>query len=210
MTIHDISVPISPSMPVWPGNPPVSLEQTSSMDRGDHDNVSKLDLGVHTGTHVVAPHHFLNDHRTIESLSLDVLIGPAQVVQVADDVSVVTADVLEHAGVESSTVRLLVKTRNSKLWAEGKKDFDAGFVGVSADGASWLVAHGLRLIGIDYLSIAPYHQSVPTHRTLLEAGMIILEGADLSAVQPGQYQLYCLPLRLVGSDGAPARVVLME
>jgi arylformamidase len=209
MKIIDITVPISPSMPVWPNNPPVILEQVSSMDRGDHDNVSRLDCGVHTGTHVDAPHHFLNDHRTIESLSLDVLTGPAQVVHLSDEVGVVTAEVLAGAGVEVSTTRLLLRTRNSRHWAQGDTEFDTAFVGISADGAAWLVEHGIRLVGIDYLSVAPYHQSVPTHRTLLEAGMVILEGADLSTVESGIYQLYCLPLKLVGSDGAPARAILI-
>jgi arylformamidase len=209
MKILDISVPISPSMPVWPGNPPVVLEQVSSMDAGAHDNVSRLACGVHTGTHVDAPHHFLNNHLTVESLSLEVLTGPAQVVQVADQVNFVTAEILENASVDSATVRLLVKTRNSERWARGDMAFDTSFVGISADGAAWLVRRGIKLIGIDYLSVAPYKQSVPTHRTLLEAGIVILEGADLSAVEPGQYQLFCLPLKLVGSDGAPARAILM-
>ncbi len=209
MKIIDISVPISPSMPVWPGNPPVSLVQTSSMDRGDHDNVSQLTCGVHTGTHVDAPHHFLNNHRTIELLSLDVLVGSAQVVRIADAVNVVTAEVLENAGVGKDVTRLLLRTRNSAHWAHGDTEFDPSFVGISADGAAWLVSRGIRLIGIDYLSVAPYHQSVPTHRALLEVGMVILEGANLSAVDPGQYQLYCLPLKLVGSDGAPARAILV-
>ena len=102
-------------------------------------------------------------------------------------------------------LRLLLKTRNSQLWERGEKEFDEKFVGISADGAEWLVQHGVKLIGIDYLSVAPYKQSVPTHRTLLGAGMIIVEGLDLSAVPPGSYGLYCLPLKLVGSDGAPAQ-----
>jgi arylformamidase len=209
MKIIDITVPISPTMPVWPNNPPVVIEQISSMDRGDHDNVSRLDCGVHTGTHVDAPHHFLNNHRTVESLSLDVLTGPAQVLHLPDEVDVVTAAVLEKAGMEASTTRLLLRTRNSLHWARGDAAFDTAFVGIAADGAAWLVEHGVRLVGIDYLSVAPYHQSIPTHRALLEAGIIILEGADLSAVEPGMYQLYCLPLKLVGSDGAPARAILI-
>ena len=209
MTIMDITVPVSPSMPVWPDNPPVELVQVSSMDAGAHDNVSRLACGVHTGTHVDAPHHFLNNHRTVESLSLDILTGPAQVVRIADEVNVVTEAVLDNASVDPATVRLLLKTRNSGLWARKETKFDTSFVGISADGAAWLVRRGIKLIGIDYLSVAPYKQSVPTHRTLLEAGMVILEGADLSAVEPGQYQLFCLPLKLVGSDGAPARAILI-
>ena len=210
MKIHDISLPISPVLPVWPGDPAVVLEQVASMDAGAHDNVSRLACSVHTGTHVDAPHHFMNDHRTVEGLALDVLTGPAQVVQIPDDVTVVTAEVLEKAAIQPGTLRLLLKTRNSQLWRRGTKEFFPGFVGFSVDGAGWLVKSGVKLIGIDYLSVAPYKQSVPTHRALLEVGMVILEGVDLSLVDPGVYDLYCLPLKLVGSDGAPARAILVE
>jgi arylformamidase len=210
MKIHDVSLPISPELPVWPGNPAVVLEQVSSMDAGAHDNVSRLACGVHTGTHVDAPHHFMNDHRTVESLALDILVGPACVVQIPEDVNVVSAEVLEKAAIPSGTVRLLLKTRNSQLWERGEKEFYTDFVGISADGADWLVQRAIKLIGIDYLSVAPYHQSIPTHRTLLGAGVIIVEGMDLSAILPGNYSLYCLPLKLVGSDGAPARTILVD
>ena len=210
MQIYDVSVPISPAMPVWPGDPAVVLEKVSSMDAGAHDNVSRLACGVHTGTHVDAPHHFLNDGRTVETLALDVLVGPAQVIQIPPDVNVVDAGVLENADIPAGITRLLLRTRNSQLWESGDKPFFPGFVGISEDGADWLVRHAIRLVGIDYLSVAPYHQSVPTHRALLSAGIIIVEGLDLSAVNPGGYNLYCLPLKLVGSDGAPARVILMK
>ena len=210
MKIHDVTLPISRDMPVWPGDPGVVLEQVSSMDAGAHDNVSRLACGVHTGTHVDAPHHFLNDGRTVESLSLELLVGPARVVQIPEQVKVVTADVLEKAAIPSGSERLLLKTSNSQLWKHGEKEFQTGFVGLSADGAKWLVQQNIRLIGIDYLSIAPYKQSVPTHRILLEVGVIIIEGMDLSAISPGVYTLFCLPLKLVGSDGAPARVILVE
>jgi len=210
MRIHDVSLPISRDMPVWPGDPAVVLEKVSSMDAGAHANVSRLACGVHTGTHVDAPHHFMNDDRTVESLSLEVLVGPALLVQIPEQVKVVNADALEKAAIPSGTERLLLKTRNSHLWECAESEFFSGFVGISADGAKWLVQHNIRLIGIDYLSIAPYKQSVPTHRVLLEAGVIIVEGMDLSAISPGAYTLYCLPLKLVGSDGAPARVILVE
>ena len=210
MRIHDVSLPISRDMPVWPGDPAVVLEKVSSMDAGAHANVSRLACGVHTGTHVDAPHHFMNDDRTVESLSLEVLVGPALLVQIPEQVKVVNADALEKAAIPSGTERLLLKTNNSHLWENAESEFYTGFVGISADGAKWLVQHNIRLIGIDYLSIAPYKQSVPTHRVLLEAGVIIVEGMDLSAISPGAYTLYCLPLKLVGSDGAPARVILVE
>ena len=210
MKIYDVSLPISPSMPVWPGDPQVVLEQVSSMDAGAHDNISRLACSVHTGTHVDAPHHFLNDHRTVESLALDILIGPAQVVQIPEEVKVVSAEVLEKAALLPGTERLLLKTSNSRLWERGENIFYKDFVGISADGADWLVRYGIKLVGIDYLSVAPFHQSIPTHRALLGAGIIIVEGLDLSAINPGRYGLYCLPLKLVGSDGAPARVILEE
>jgi arylformamidase len=209
MKIYDISLPISPELPVWPGDPAVILEQVSSMDAGAHDNVSRLGCSVHTGTHVDAPHHFLNDHRTVDKLSLDVLIGPVQVIQIPEDVGLITAGVLEQAAVPSGTLRLLLKTRNSRLWERSPAEFAQDFVGVSEDGAEWLVKSGVKLIGIDYLSIAPFKQSLPSHRMLLKPGIVILEGVDLSKITPGIYTLYCLPLKLVGSDGAPARAILI-
>jgi arylformamidase len=197
-------------MPVWPGDPAVVLEQVTSMDAGAHDNVSRLACGVHTGTHVDAPHHFMNDHRTVESLALDILVGLACVVQIPEDVKEISAQVLEKAAIPPGTMRLLLKTRNSRLWERGEREFFKDFVGISADGADWLVQQAIKLIGIDYLSVAPYKQSIPTHRILLGAGVIIVEGMDLSAIVPGNYRLYCLPLKLVGSDGAPARAILVE
>ncbi len=208
MKTYDISLPISPGLPVWPGDPPVVLEKVSSMDNGAHDNISRLACSVHTGTHVDAPHHFLNDGRTVEKLPLDVLMGPAQVVFIPDEVGLITSDVLGQAGIQSGTSRLLLKTRNSRRWDDSPWEFVRDFVGLSEDGAEWVVRNGVNLIGIDYLSIAPFKQSIPIHRILLEPGMVILEGLDLRAVAPGFFTLYCLPLNLVGSDGAPARVIL--
>jgi len=210
MKIHDISIPVSPETVVWPGDPPVELERVSSMDAGAGVNVSRLSIGVHVGTHVDAPHHFLNDHRTVESLPLSILIGPAQVIQIPDEVSMISADVLEKASFPPGTQRLLLKTRNSHIWEGGGKEFHPEFVALDETGATWIVQHGIKLIGIDYLSIAPFNLSEPPHQILLKPGVIILEGADLSAVPPGSYYLYCLPLKLVGSDGAPARAILLE
>jgi arylformamidase len=209
MKIYDISLPISPDMIVWPSDPPVELERVSSMNAGAHANVSRLGCGVHTGTHVDAPNHFLNDDRTVESLPLEVLTGPARVVQLPDDVTVVTSEVLEKAGIPAGTVRLLLKTRNSLFWKRGEKTFQPDFTGIDADGAGWIVDRGIKLIGIDYLSVSPYKQSGPPHQALLRPGIVILEGIDLSEVSSGPYDLYCLPLKLVGSDGAPARAILI-
>jgi arylformamidase len=167
-------------------------------------------MGVHTGTHVDSPHHFLNNHQTIEQLDLNLLTGPAWVVQIPEHVRLVDAQTLDEASVPSGTKRLLLRTRNSQLWSSDPLEFTQDFVGVSDLGAQWLVGHGIRLIGIDYLSIAPWKQGTPTHTTLLTSGVIILEGVNLSHVQPGAYYLYCLPLNLLGSDGAPARAILVQ
>ncbi|NOY98881.1 MAG: cyclase family protein [Chloroflexi bacterium] len=209
MTLYDISLPISPDLPVWPGDPPIVLEQVTSMDAGGDANVSRLAAGVHIGTHVDAPHHFLNDGRTVEDLPLDVLTGPCFVLHLADDVDAVTAAVLDAAPIPAGTSRLLLRTRNSALWARREREFQTDFVAVTADGAAWLVAHGVRLVGVDYLSVAPFDAPVPTHQVVLQAGMVVIEGCDLSRVPAGNYDLYCLPLKLVGADGAPARAILV-
>lgn len=210
MHIYDISLSISPSMPVWPGDPSVELQQVESMDKGAHANVSHLSAGVHTGTHVDAPHHFLNDGRTVEQLPLDVLTGPCYVAQLPDDMDAITADVLAGIPLAEGTTRLLFGTRNSHLWANEVDVFQTDFVAITEDGAEWLVAHGIQLVGVDYLSVAPYGESTPTHTVLLRAGTLIVEGLNLSQVPRGFYDLYCLPLKLKGADGAPARAILIS
>jgi arylformamidase len=208
MRIYDVTVGISPMMPVWPGDPPVALTRVHSISDGDNANVSRLDAGVHTGTHVDAPLHFIDGAASVDSLSLKVLTGRAYVVSLPR-AKVLDATTLEAADIPPRTRRVLFKTRNSDIWARGEKTFQTNFVGVDASGAEWLVRKGVHLVGIDYLSVAPYHQSRETHRTLLEAGVVIVEGLDLSKVSQGRYTLYCLPMKLIGSDGAPARAILV-
>jgi len=210
MKFYDITLTIKPSMPVWPGDPQVNLERVSKIEEGANANVSKLSLSVHTGTHMDAPYHFLPEGKSIDTLPLDILIGPAQVVQLPDEVETITAAVLEKAGIGEGVERLLIKTRNSAYWTNPDDSFKTGFVAVEADGAAYLVKRGIKLVGIDYLSIAPYKRSRPTHEILLKASMVILEGANLAAVPAGFYQLICLPMKLGGSDGSPARAVLIE
>lgn len=210
MTIFDISLTISPTLPTWPGDPGLELEQIESMDRGAHANVTRIASAVHLGTHVDAPHHFLNDGRTIESLPLDVLTGPCYVTQLPDGIDAITAEVLERSEITSEMKRVLFGTSNSHLWARGETEFQTDFVAITEDGAQWLVDRGVQLVGVDYLSVAPYGDSVPTHKVLLEAGVVIVEGLNLSQVVRGFYDLYCLPLKIAGSDGAPARAILIQ
>ena len=210
MKFYDITLTIRPSMPVWPGDPKVILERVSKIEEGANANVSQVSMSVHSGTHMDAPIHFLPGGDSIDTLPLEILIGPAQVVQLPDDINTITAAVLEKAGIDPGVERLLIKTHNSAYWADPAHAFKKEFLAIEADGAAYLVKLGVKLVGIDYLSIAPYKKSRPTHETLLKAGMVILEGADLSAVAAGFYQLICLPLKLGGSDGSPARAVLIS
>lgn len=210
MTIYDITLTISPALPTWPGDPGIELVQFESMDRGAHANVTKISTSVHMGTHVDAPHHFLNDGRTVESLPLDVLTGPCYVVQLPDGVDAITAEVLSRSEVSSEMKRVLFGTSNSHFWAKGETKFQEEFVAITEDGAEWLVEHGIQLVGVDYLSVAPFQESEPTHKILLGAGVVIVEGLNLSNVMRGFYDLYCLPLKIAGSDGAPARAILIQ
>jgi len=209
LKIYDITLTIKPSMPVWPGDPKVVLERVSKIEEGANANVSRITMSVHTGTHMDAPVHFLPGGKSIETLPLDLLIGPAQVVQLPDDIDTINAGVLENAAIAKGVERLLIKTRNSAYWKKPDDAFQTGFLGVEADGAAYLVKRGVKLVGIDYLSIAPYKKSRPTHEALLKVEMVILEGVNLSEVPAGFYQLICLPLKLSGSDGSPSRAVLI-
>jgi arylformamidase len=208
MRIYDVSVGISPQMPVWPGDSAVKLERVREIAKGANANVSRLECGVHVGTHVDAPSHFIDGAATVETLSLKVLNGTAFVVDLSH-AGVLDAPTLESADIPQGTHRLLLKTRNSEFWPGEGSEFKTDFVGVDESGAAWLVQRGVQLVGIDYLSIAPYKQSRPTHRVLLEADVVVVEGLDLRAVEGGHYTLYCLPLKLLGSDGAPARTILV-
>ena len=210
MTIYDISLSISPDLPTWPGDPGLRLEPFESMDRGDHINITTISSSVHLGTHVDAPHHFLNNRSTVEQLPLDVLTGPCYVAQLPDGIEAITAEVLDRTEITSEMKRVLFGTSNSHYWAKGESTFQTDFVAITEDGAEWLVERGIRLVGVDYLSVAPYSESIPTHTVLLKADVVIVEGLNLSNIMRGFYDLYCLPLKIVGSDGAPARAILIQ
>lgn len=204
--IVDISVPLRSPMPTWPGSVGLRLTQTQSIAAGGAANVSRLDTDVHMGTHVDAPWHFLAKGATAETLPLDELIGPAWVCHLPGIPSVTASD-LEAAAIPAGTRRLLLRTENSERWAT-ETTFRPDFVALTVDAARWIVERGIYLVGNDYLSIQRFHDGPETHRVLLEARVILLEGIDLAGVAPGLWELLCLPLRLVGADGAPARAVL--
>jgi arylformamidase len=208
MQIWDVSVTVDQHIPVWPSDPPVHIERVEKIEDGANANVSRIEMGAHTGTHVDAPFHFLMDGAKVDTLPLDVLIGQALVVQIPDSVAVIDRAAIDAANIPDQIERVLFKTRNSGFWATSGSTFQTGFVAIDAEGAQALVDRGVRLVGIDYLSISPYKNSRPTHQILLEAGVVIIEGLDFADVEPGEYWLICLPLKLGGAEGAPARTVL--
>jgi arylformamidase len=205
MKIYDVTLPILPEMPVWPGDSPVTLERVASMERGDSANVSRLACSAHTGTHVDAPVHFIADGTDVASLPLDALVGPASVVAVPD-ANAITSQMLDQLNLPRHVSRLLFKTRNSD---RPRDRFREDFVALTSDAGEWVIQHGIRLVGVDGPSVEQFGGGVLMHLALLGAGVVILEGMDLRHVPPGNYTLYCLPLKLVGSDGSPARVILV-
>lgn len=201
----DATIPIRPGMTVYEGDPPVRLERVASIAAGDLSNLTGAELGLHSGTHIDAPVHFIDGAPGIEAVPLDALIGPALVVDATAIAGEIGADAVRVFPLGNAE-RVLFKTTNSRLWDLDR--FSPDFVGLSEEAANQLVQWGVRLVGIDYLSIAAYQDAAPTHRALLNLGVVILEGLDLRRVDPGEYEMVCLPLLVPGSDGAPARVLL--
>lgn len=206
--IYDISVPIRSGGLVYPGNPEIEISLQQAVAKGAGANVSFVRFGSHTGTHADAARHFFDDGQTVDKIPLDRLMGPALLLAFPDDLrSVGVADLQKHD--LKGHKRVLLRTRNSALLS--KKDFVPDYTYLAPDGAQYLVDKGVELVGIDYLSIEQFHSGHhKTHRTLLERSVVILEGLDLSVPVAGEYQLICLPLRIEGCDGAPARAVLIS
>jgi arylformamidase len=208
--IVDVSLPIGPELLTWPGDPAVEVRPASRIGDGDPANVSELRLGTHTGTHVDPPVHFIDGADAIDAVALDALFGEAVVADLTA-VDAIGPPELEALGLPDGIERLLCKTRNSELWARPDPTFPDDYVAVTPDGARWCVDRGLRLVGVDFLSVErDGPPDFPVHHTLLESGVLIVEGLDLSAVEPGTYTFACLPLRIAGGDGGPARAALIE
>jgi arylformamidase len=205
MRLIDVSVPLDAQLPTYPHNTPFSLEPLKRIARGDSSNVSTLHMSAHTGTHVDAPRHFFDAGAGTESLALELLMGRARVIEIDSRAGIAAEDL---APIDlSDDIRVLIKTHNSRLW--GSPEFHEDYVGVTDSGAKHLVEHGIKVVGVDYLSVEKFHTpGAPAHHVLLGAGTIVIEGLNLRDVEPGVYEMFCLPLRIVGSDGAPARVVL--
>jgi arylformamidase len=204
MKLFDVTVPLDASLPVYPGNTPFTMEPIKRIATGGSSNVSTLHLSAHAGTHVDAPRHFFDDGAGADALAIELLFGRARVINVTSRNRIEPADLSD---LTHEDVRVLIKTRNSRLW--GSQKFQSNYVGLSEEAARHLIAQGVKVVGIDYLSVEEYKKpGAPAHRALLGGGVIVIEGLNLSDVEPGVYDMYCLPLRVVGGDGAPARVVL--
>lgn len=210
MKIYDITFPISNETPVYEGDPNVNIEVAASFAKGDKANVTSLCIGAHTATHVDAPNHFIDGTRRVHELELEKLIGNCRVVKIDDDVIAIEP---EHLGNLENVERILFKTRNSNLWNEPEKGFRKDFTYISPAAARVLADAEIKLVGIDYLSVEKFgSEDFATHITLLEKEIVIVEGLDLREISAGDYEIICLPLKIISEtgDGAPARTVLRE
>jgi len=208
--IYDLSVPLSSGIPTYPGDPEIEIQDWRSLSKGDAANVSVLRFGAHSGTHVDAPAHFIEGAPRVDALPLDVLIGEVEVIDVPNDLKSIDLSFVQ-AHYKSGIKRVLFKTRNSVLWKRSGSRFEQQYAYLDLEAATHLVERGVRLVGIDYLSIEQFEQEGhPTHRALLSKGVVIVEGLNLNDVPAGKYELICLPLRISGGlgDGAPTRAVL--
>jgi arylformamidase len=210
MQIYDVSVPLSAATPTYPGDPAIEIKHWLTRANGDAANVSLLHFGVHSGTHVDAPAHFIDGGAKVDSLPLQSLIGAARVIEVRDDIKVIDASFVA-ANCDHTCERILFKTRNSNFWNDPAQGFRTDYTFIDSSAAKLLVKSGITLVGIDYLSVEQF-QSVKfeTHHILLSNNIVILEGLDLRTVAAGSYELICLPLKIAGGhgDGAPARTIL--
>lgn len=210
MKIYDVSVPISAKTPVYEGDPSVEINLKLSMENGDNANVSQICMGVHTGTHVDAPNHFIEGTKKVDELDLNVLIGKCSVVELGDDVMAIEP---KHIETLENVERLLFKTRNSEFWADFDQGFRKDFTYITPEAAKVLVEKEIKLVGIDYLSVEAFDAESPeTHITLLKNEVIIIEGLDLREVSEGEYELISLPMKIAegAGDGSPSRTVLRE
>jgi arylformamidase len=203
--IIDISVKLNHATPVWPDSAGFRTVKTMSLENGDPANVTRLDCDVHVGTHIDAPRHYYHNGRTVDKLSLNVLIGPAIVVDFPQ-AKLITASLLNRLHLPLDTRRLLLRTGNSSMWLENT--FNSYYTALAADAAQWIVDHNIGLVGIDYLSVEPYGNKPEVHTILLDAGVVIIEGLNLAHAAAGFYELICLPMYITEAEAAPARAVL--
>lgn len=204
MRYYDISISVHDKLPVFPGDPPTEIATILRLDRGDAANLSSISISSHAGTHVDAPLHFLPHGVSVDFLPLSLFIGAARVVEINGRERIGRAELSRHN--MKGEERVILKTGNSLLW--DREGFSEGYAALTEEGAAYLADCGVKLVGIDYLSVEPFDGNGAVHRLLLSRGVIILEGLNLDGVEPGNYELICLPLKIKGGEAAPARAVL--
>jgi arylformamidase len=209
MPIFDISLSISNNMTVWPGDTPVRLLRNNDIQQGDLYTSSQITTTVHVGSHLDAPMHFLKNGYGVDQIDLNKLIGPCLVIDLPN-INKIDAQSLENANIPGKTKRLLCRTRNSKNRLYQDNAFHTDYVAIDPSGADWIVQRGIQLIGLDYFSVSTYDSSIPTHEKLLKNDVIPVEGLDLCNIVPGEYQLICLPLKIMDCEGSPVRAILIR
>ena len=207
MAVIDVTIPLNSRIPTWPGSAGFRIRWAKRLKNGDDCNNSVFETDSHVATHIDAPYHFIENGETVDEISLDTLVGPCLVIDLPG-VQKVSASELSAADIDASVSRLLIRTDNSRLWTNGQTAFTKNYAALTADAADWLVSREIKLVGIDYLSIGGYADGVRTHQILLNAGIVAVEGLNLWKVAPGMYELICLPIKVQGAEGAPARVIL--
>lgn len=210
MRIYDITIPLSNNTPVWKGDEGIHISQVAEIGDKSNFNITRIELGVHSGTHIDAPRHLLNGGQTNDQIPIESLVGEVQVLEIPRENRIITPQILKKSGYNPGIKRLLFRTSNSEYWKKDPLNFHTEYTAINAETAEMLADHNMRLVGIDYFSISPISDLVTPHRILLEKGVTILENVNLWEVNSGIYEIFCLPLKLIGVDGAPARVILRE
>jgi len=210
MKIFDVTIPLSEATPVWEGEEGIVILRSAEIGEDSEFNVSRVSLGLHVGTHIDAPFHVQKTGNTVDSIPLERLIGPVQVVEIPKFAEVIDREILELVEIDESIKRILFKTANSNYWNDAPAQFTRDFVALDSSGAEYLKTAGMELVGIDFFSISAYKDLLRPHKILLRDDVVVLENLDLRAVSAGLYQLYCFPLKIIGTDGAPARVILIS
>lgn len=208
MEIYDISIPLNEKTPVWVGDRGVTISRLESIAEGNEFNVSRMEMGVHAGTHIDSPKHLFDSGYTVDQIDLKHLIGPVQVLEIPENILNIEPWHLEECGYQGKEKRILLKTGNSRYWQTDPFSFHKEFTAINIECAEMFAKDNLFLVGIDYFSISPFNNLKPAHEVLLHNGITILENANLSEIEPGVYNLICLPLSITGTDGSPVRAVL--
>lgn len=208
MEIFDITLPLSNQTPVWEGDKGITIKQVAFREKSSDFNISRVEFGVHAGTHIDSPFHLSSQGYTVDKIPLEMLIGSATVMEIPSRFAVINSEALLSCGFKSGMDRIILKTQNTRFWIDDPHGFHGDFIGINSEGADFLVNQGVKLVGIDYFSASPINDLVRPHEILLSAGVVILENAYLVDVDHGDYNLICLPLKLMGTDGAPVRAIL--